>query len=732
MKFIKITIKKSQLTKVLKIILLLFYTHTFAISSLMSNQTTNINRMRWQSALITYQTNQVCDYLMKFCFCKHNSHIDTYILFCNDKNLHQVPDFSFLSNWNKTTKTYFQLLDFRQSSIRKLHAKDFQYLYVNTNYEHARNSNLLIYSNHYNNFEFDGIVDIEDYAFEEFSRINKFNNRFVSLNVRFNRSDLQFGPLRKPFDGFYVKTFYLNHLANAFFYNRAFDKALIGNLFIENSLDFLGFLDGNEQPPSVQHSIASDLGLLYGYHVTNSYQKTSKLCSHSLPTFVNRESFGQISIRKCASLTQIHPFTFYMYRHLKTLILSANNFTQIDSNSFRNLNELVFLDLSSNPVAYIPDATFIDLVSLKSLMLQNTNIKAIGAHLFKGLYSLEELSLMNTKRLTSIDKHAFADAKRRLRFLNLDNTSVSLIGQELDIDWLDNLNLALININLYDRPPGFTFDSDFNFTCKFLSSIPINTLFYLKRNAQCNCFTYWLYRAKQYDIDKWLYKTPDCYNAQMKSMLIGDAEKSCNFDFYTSKCDKTRTTTATTTTMTFTTVTTMITTTTTIRTTTSTQAPMTRSSWNTMRPPRPSPTTQPLLTTQKIKNPTLRRIRNLDMRKLFYVLATIIAISILAIILTIIGFRLQAVISQQKKKLHNRRQQQRTSFLLSGMNRRKSELKAGDDQINRVDELNESKGSSSDYNKSKSKRSMRQPDNGIKGKQSDSDTAKGLIYVSSI
>jgi hypothetical protein len=165
---------------------------------------------------------------------------------------------------------------------------------------------------------------------------------------------------------------------------------------------------------------------LHRFQVIRSY-KIEALCSHSLPSFVAQETFHEIVVKKCLSLREIKAFTFYKFTHLKSLVLTGNNFSKIDKNSFRHLTHLEKLDLSSNPLSLIEDFTFKDLSSLKRLVLESTLLKQIDAHTLSGLLTLSELYLSKSYQLKRINGAAFADFKETLKELYLKDTLVDII-----------------------------------------------------------------------------------------------------------------------------------------------------------------------------------------------------------------------------------------------------------------------------------------------------------------
>ena len=287
---------------------------------------------------------------------------------------------------------------------------------------------------------------------------------------------------------------------------------------------------------------------MHRFEAIRSY-KIDTLCSHSLPSFIEQETFYEITIKKCLSLRQIKAFTFYKYTHLKSLLLTANNFSHMDANAFRYLTHLERLDLSSNPITHLDDHIFRDMSSLKRLFLESTLLKQISAHTLAGLVSLNELHLSKSYQLASIEGRAFKDFKRTLRELHLKDTVVKLIDTLIEdgieppytttmLDmlrnyennhvWLDGLNLTVLNMDSSASNEQFSFKTFDNTSknslmCKVLRYLAPTTLVNLQRNQTCNCLVYLVYRHKEFKAS-WEYVAPYCYRKQMLFNAAGGAK----------------------------------------------------------------------------------------------------------------------------------------------------------------------------------------------------------------
>lgn len=674
-------------------------------------QLKQIQKQAGRSVTTTAKPFKDCSSLFDNCLCSFNRDIQRNFLYCNDQMIKKIPDFKAAYNsFNRNTKgkktelnLIFSKIDFSGSSIKYIRKEDLKYLQFDLYNQKSvnilsNNSSQISASSSQNTFDtyleelkksiipmfhldFDNIIDIEDSAFDEF--INKsieltfklaiqsdklLNTNEMLLKIRFSNSKFNFSPSRKPFKGLKAQEVHFNNLSNEYLTNSIFDQSVIADLFIENTPSFIGFLDMSNNLPSGK--------LLNRFIVTRSY-KIDSLCSHSLPSFVDQENFHEIIIKKCSSLSSIKEFTFYRYRHLKTLILSSNNLNKIDKQSFRYLNQLELLDLSSNPIISLDDETFKDLSSLKRLYLESTQIKQINENTFTGMTSLNELSLAKSAELSEIHGKAFHDQTKTLKELNLKDTQIRLLDafrqdgiippylhelkesyntRKRDV-WIENLDLELLNIDSNAINEEFSFKNFHTNTssqnlvmCKFLRYVSSNTLVNLQRNQTCNCLIYFIYRNKEFPLyTRWEYKAPFCYRAQIKVLENGtksfenikQREIECNLDSLSSLCFPPPTTTTT-------------------STTTTTKAPITTIKRTTRtRPTKPKELNNP--TPQMSANNKGAKFPRLDLAKLVKVVMTIIGISALSILLTIVGLRLSQRLNKRRKVLKMQNMRQRTS-----------------------------------------------------------------------
>lgn len=694
-----------------------------------------------EAAIVSYNQNinkqeKDCSSLFTNCLCSFHEETKRNFLYCNDQAVKEIPDFKKIYNlFDRDIKTkypnlnlIFSKVDFSGSHINFIKKNDLKYLQMdlfNSKIFISKNNSMIktnidnqsisistttpeVHSNSFESYlehlkktivpiyhlDFDNILNIDDGAFEEFlitstqltyelafpnntnfNRNGKIDqNMDILLKIRFSNSRFNFSPSRKPFKGLKAQEFHIKSMPNEYLCNSIFDESIILELFIEDTPEFIGFLDLSSDLPNGK--------LLNRFIAIRSY-KIDSLCSHSLPSFVDQETFNEIIIKKCSNLRSIKEFTFYKYPHLKSLVLAANNFSKINKNAFRYLKELEVLDLSSNPIATIEDNTFIDLYSLRRLFLESTMIKEIMSNTLNGLSNLNELRLTKSYNLKNIEHNAFNHFKNTLKELHLKDTQVKLIDKILNDGieppyeshkninttnkvWIDGLELKLLNIDSSVNSEEFSFNkydnaSKNNLMCKIIRYIPSTTLINLQRNQSCNCLIYLIYRRKNFDLyqNNWEFKTPFCYRSQIKydekrfksfnDILKHEIE--CGINSLNEFCFPTTTTSTTTTT---TTTTTTSTTTTTVRTTIKT-----KKSFHTTRPTRKLNPTSSQISQENIK--ATPKFPKLDFKKLIKVTATILGISAFSIILTIVGLKLSKILEKRKKESKLQNMRQRTS-----------------------------------------------------------------------
>ncbi len=459
------------------------------------------------------QVNDECGHFFPSCLCSLDNQM---YLFCNDPNLKRIPIFKEDSNLT------FSKVDFSHSGITRIYADDLK---------HLKLGQLLPITNY--NLDFDNISQIDDGAFKNIKLLNN-----IELKLRFSNSYLWLNSSSRsrPFEELKAFKLHLNNISNEYLTNEMFDDAIINELLIENMANFISFTDSNHLPTGK---------LRQRFVAIKSYNKIDTLCSHSLPSFIDQETFHEIIIKKCPSLKQIKAFTFYKYSHLKELTLISNGFIQINKNSFSHLKHLEMLDLSFNPISLIDDYSFNDLTSLKRLCLEATSIKAIQEYTLYGLIHLNELKLANSNYLNEINGKAFHTFKKSLKDLNLKETNISLLETVLNDGvnppyiqnvnwknatiWLDGLNLTYLNIETKAKQFETTHNNNNLTICKLIRYIPSTTLIIMHRNQKCTCLIYAIYYRNRINFKHLDYlKTPVCYRAT--TPIISQNEMKCNLN----------------------------------------------------------------------------------------------------------------------------------------------------------------------------------------------------------
>lgn len=576
---------------------------------------------------ITKRFKNSCSYFLPSCLCSFDAETILYTLYCNDPNLKRIPNFKNINNrhnLNNYTNLKFSKVDFSHSGIKRINRNDLSYLNLslkNTSLEYSSGLVNFFKDKHVlYHLDFDNIIEIEDGSFEDF--INTNSKDHTLLKMRFSDSFFNFlYSNRKPFKGLKALKLNLNNISNEYLPNTVFDDTIITELFIENMQNFIGFIDTNSLPT----------GKLSNRFIAIKSYKIDSLCSHSLPSFVDQETFNEIVIQKCFTLQSIKPYTFFKYPHLKELSLASNSFTKINKNSFSYLTQLETLDLSFNPIKTIDDNSFKDLSSLKRLYLESTLLKVIQQNMMTGLIALQELKLGKTISLNQISSKALNSCKKTLKELNLKETNISLIEAVLNDGieppyikyknssnsniWIDGLNLIQLNIDSSINTLHFENQANNITICKLMRYLSPNVLVNLNRNQTCNCLVYFIFKNK--NLSNWEYKTPSCYRSQIEYHKNGTKsfekieqnESKCNLIDIELNCFVNQQTT----------------------------------------------TTQTTTVRRKIVIPTPSKTKTtslpkLDFKKLFQVISVIIFVTIISIFLTIVALKRSQETKKRKKQ----------------------------------------------------------------------------------
>jgi hypothetical protein len=262
-----------------------------------------------------------CNSLFDKCLCSFNDHTNRNFLYCNDHALGTMPDFkSVYTSFDTQIKPdhpnlnlVFSKVDLKGSSIRQIRKDDLSCLQIdllpnNLKQTLAKNSTK-IKSTDSSSFDslldklkhsftpsyhldFDSIVEIDDGAFQSFVNnsvrltyeladiaTNKNRNgTFVKdeeielvqsrnenlLKIRFSDSRFDFAPTRRPFQGLRALELHFNNITNEYLANSIFDESVVSEIYLENSPNFVGFIDASSTLPNGK--------LLHRFVVIKSYK----------------------------------------------------------------------------------------------------------------------------------------------------------------------------------------------------------------------------------------------------------------------------------------------------------------------------------------------------------------------------------------------------------------------------------------------------------------------------
>ncbi|CAM4827570.1 unnamed protein product [Rotaria magnacalcarata] len=334
----------------------------------------------------------------------------------------------------------------------------------------------------------------------------------------------------------------------------------------------------------------------------------------------------------------LSPSAFNYLYSLNNLSLAYNFIQNVSSIHFEHLNKLYELDLGFNQINQLYNSTFQYLRNLHVLRLNNNPLKFIHSSVFTSLTHLKEINLQGVQLTQLIDPQNFH------WLWNLAN---------LNVNYLSNTNFDLSDV-------AFCLLSHFN-----------QTFFHISRQHSCLCNVHYLYnnpdihRNGSYSTvtyhTNYLRLTPICIQSETSSsfeqyphenepmeysnssdFIIQNLGDNCNYKLIFLDCDAMTTTTASaTTTATTTTTTTFI-----DMSSLADNRSTAESLLNAASKPAPLPTTTPWFF--KYTKPTPRSANNA--KKLFTVLGTLIAITVAAVILVIIWYRLKRLYIQKQKR----------------------------------------------------------------------------------
>ncbi|CAF1194058.1 unnamed protein product [Rotaria sordida] len=393
---------------------------------------------------------------------------------------------------------------------------------------------------------------------------------------------------------------------------------------------------------------------------------TTNLTENYFPNNLEYSQTEEIEL----SFNQINTLNAHTFRHLKQfkgrLILRNNQIRYLNPYGLTDLSLVKNLSLSKNFIKHLTSIHFKELNQLYELDLSFNQIYELNNNIFKYLYNLHILYL-NHNPLELIHSNAFSNLTK-LKQIHFQGVKFIHL---VDL-WIWNLaNLHVIHLLKTDfdlSDVAFCILSNYN-----------QTLFHLSHQYFCSCNIHY-FNFNQYFIENtsisilkynrnYLRLTPICNKNETETiskqqtnesnLIFHDLEDNCDYKLMFLDCDA-MATTPTTTTLTTTTTTTP-TTTTTITTTTTTTMPstieMTRLFDIEIETTYISDilihqTTEipvPLTKTWIIPTTTQETPLN-NIKKLFTVLGTLIAITIGAIVFVYFWYRFKGILRQKKKK----------------------------------------------------------------------------------
>ncbi|GAB1605448.1 leucine-rich repeat neuronal protein 2-like [Argonauta hians] len=257
-------------------------------------------------------------------------------------------------------------------------------LVLTTNHIKQINFELRQYNNlTYLDISSNGLVNIEDYSFENLEKLHtlilrdnmlsELNNRtFYGLNnlISLDISENHLTVLSDNTFQYFPKLLELNLTEN--YIHRISDTAFIGL----HALDSLHMMHNRLTTVPTE-------ALQYIEHLR----------------FLNLHS---------NNIQHILDYSFYNNSKLASINIANNNLKTIDAKSFNGLeNSLKILDLQQNYLDLIPTEAMAELTQVNYLQLSSNNFKAIHTNTFYNLSNLEVLYLNNLNNLETIGKLAF-------------------------------------------------------------------------------------------------------------------------------------------------------------------------------------------------------------------------------------------------------------------------------------------------------------------------------------
>ncbi|CAF4135656.1 unnamed protein product [Rotaria magnacalcarata] len=368
-------------------------------------------------------------------------------------------------------------------------------------------------------------------------------------------------------------------------------------------------LTENYFPNNIEYSQTEEIEL--------SYNKINSLNAHAFRHL--RQFKGRLILRN-NHIKYLHPYAFKDLLLLKNLSLAKNSIQDLSSMHFKELNQLYELDLGYNQINELNNYTFQHLYNLQILHLNHNPLEIIHSDAFSNLTQLKQIHFHGVEFIHLIDQ-------QYLRWIwNLASLHViHLLKTDFDLS-----DVAFCILSHYNQ-----------------------TLFHLSHQHFCSCNIHY-FNFNQQSIENYsnsiskstgnyLRLTPICNENETESiskqqindsdLVLQGLEDKCDYKIVFLDCNA-MTTTTTTTTIEMTSVSDVYTETSfapTILTDATSEIPLPAlATWNTPNVPTESPFN--------------------NLKKLFTVLSTLLAITIGAIAAVLFWYRFKAIIKQRRKK----------------------------------------------------------------------------------
>ena len=210
----------------------------------------------------------------KSCLCSFHAKSKRYYLYCNDKNVKSIPDFTLQNR----SDLIFSKLDFSLSGVKNITAHDFDSLKLDIsetdmpfNLSQLRSDSFEEILGHLKknmnptyHLDFDNIEHIESGSFKNLitnsiklasESIYTKNTDFLFLKIRFQNSRFKYNRYAEPFRGLVAKQIHLKNIKNNYMYESVFSESVISEILITDSSSLIGFVSNRNRVESLLHKL---------------------------------------------------------------------------------------------------------------------------------------------------------------------------------------------------------------------------------------------------------------------------------------------------------------------------------------------------------------------------------------------------------------------------------------------------------------------------------------------